>query len=191
MSRGTWFALLPSFPVSQTDAPPARPQFDRFSLSHSIPSRSFFYPSPSFHAPPLPHSHPLSPPSVSLLSPSPLPARSLSQLHFSDALSTYLSDFLSTLRHHPLLESRMLTARASAELDLFTRAWVVLSREGGLVEPRDVLAVVMNIVGHRLVMREPKDEKSMFWGSEVGGLERDWERRKGVEGVVRRVMGEV
>lgn len=40
-------------------------------------------------------------------------------------------------------------------------------------------------------MREAADEKSMFWGSELGALQRREERREGVEGVVRRVAKEV
>ncbi|KPV73102.1 uncharacterized protein RHOBADRAFT_55323 [Rhodotorula graminis WP1] len=39
-----------------------------------------------------------------------------------------------------------------------------------LVLPADVLAVVLSVVGHRLALRRPEDEKSLFWGSEVGAL---------------------
>lgn len=170
----------------------SRHLFDRFSLSHTIPSSSFFRPH-TFTAPPPPPSNPLTPPH---LSPAPIPPRSL-PADFSPPLQSYLSDLLSTLRHHPLLEGRMLTAQATTELVLFTKLWVVLSRgqegqdEKSMVLPRDVVSVIMGVVGHRLKLREARNEKSLFWGSELGALERNERRAKGVEGVVRSVVGEV
>ncbi|ORY44654.1 hypothetical protein BCR35DRAFT_311142 [Leucosporidium creatinivorum] len=175
----------------------SRHLFDRFSLSHTIPSTAFLRPY-TFDAPSPSPSHPLatSPP----LSATPLPPRSL-PADISPALQTYASDLLSTLRHHPLLEGRMLTARATIELALFTKIWVVLSRGGGgqqkkweddsMLLPRDVVNVLMGVVGHRLKLREARDEKSLFWGSEVGALEWNETREKGVEGVIRAVIKEV
>lgn len=174
-----------------------RSQFDHFSLSQTLNARTFHSPSsPPYAAPASPALHPLSPPPAALLSSAPLPPSTLSSLHFSDALTTYAADLLSTLRHHPLLDARMLTARASAELALFVRVWVALSRPAAdlgeaVVGPRDVLAVVMGVVAHRLVMREPREEKSLFWGSDLAALERNALRKNGVEGVVRSVTGEV
>lgn len=173
----------------------SRHLFDRFSLSHTIPSGSFLQPH-SFSAPSPAPSHPLT--TSPHLSPSPLSSRSL-PTDISPALQTYASDLLSTLRHHPLLEGRMLTARATIELALFTKIWVVLSRGDGrkkweddtMLLPRDVVNVLMGVVGHRLKLRESRDEKSLFWGSEVGALELNEAREKGVEGVVRSVIKEV
>ncbi|BGP20633.1 hypothetical protein JCM10213v2_008796 [Rhodosporidiobolus nylandii] len=45
-----------------------------------------------------------------------------------------------------------------------------------LVLPQDVLSVLLAVLGHRLALRKPRNEKSLFWGSERGALE---ERRKG------------
>lgn len=140
--------------------------------------------------------HPLSPAPPALLSSAPISASKLAALHLSDALTTYAADLLSTLRHHPLLDARMLTSRASAELETFVRVWVQLSRPaaGGqdtVVGPKDVLAVVMGVVAHRIIMRDPSEEKSLFWGSDLRSLQRNELRKMGVEGVVRKVMGEV
>ncbi|GAA5853816.1 hypothetical protein JCM9279_001675 [Rhodotorula babjevae] len=67
-----------------------------------------------------------------------------------------------------------------------------------LVLPADVLAVALSVVGHRLALRRPEDEKSLFWGSEVGALrgrrggEEGTERgRLTVEAVVREVVAVV
>lgn len=87
----------------------------------------------------------------------------------------------------------MLTARARSELITLVHAWVETSRglDSGPIVPQDVVSIVIGVVGHRLKMREAADEKSMFWGSELGALQRREERREGVEGVVRRVAKEV
>lgn len=93
----------------------------------------------------------------------------------------------------------MLTARATIELTLFTKIWVVLSRgdarkqwqDDTMLLPRDVVNVLMGVVGHRLKLRESKNEKSLFWGSEVGALELNEARKMGVEGVIRSIIKEV
>lgn len=157
-------------------------QFDRFSLSHTIPAKSFDPPY-AFDAPAL---HPLSAPSAPRVSPVTVPR----DYDLAPALQTYLSDLVSTLRHHPQLEGRMLTARTSIELALYTRIWVALSRgEGSMLLPRDVVAVVMSVVGHRLAMRAPRDEKSVFWGSDIQILRA--QRSGGVAEIVREVVGKV
>ena len=65
-----------------------------------------------------------------------------------------------------------------------------------LVLPADVLAVALAVVGHRLALRLPEDEKSLFWGSEVGALrgrrgEVGERGRVTVEAVVREVVAVV
>ncbi|BGP52092.1 hypothetical protein JCM10450v2_008063 [Rhodotorula kratochvilovae] len=110
--------------------------------------------------------------------------------YIADTLDTYTSDLVSALRHHPQLDGRMLTAVAVRELRLATRVWAALSkgdvlvlRSGSedvddgeerertaadaLVLPADVLAVALSVLGHRLALRRPEDEKSTFWGSEL------------------------
>ncbi|GAA5982805.1 hypothetical protein JCM10908_006796 [Rhodotorula pacifica] len=61
-----------------------------------------------------------------------------------------------------------------------------------VVLPSDVLAVLISVVGHRLAVREPKDEKSLFWGSTAEALEA---RRKAepasVEDLIRQVVAVV
>ncbi|KAM0750911.1 hypothetical protein T439DRAFT_325961 [Meredithblackwellia eburnea MCA 4105] len=184
----------------------SRHLFDRFSLSHTISSRAFSFPSDRFTAPPLPLPHPLAISPPMYISPVPIPTKALSSIFLSDILTTYTADLISTLRHHPLLEGRMLTSKASIELILFVKIWVLLSRmddfllpsssapileqevaDSLLVGPQDVLSVLMAVVGHRLLMRAPQDEKSIFWGSDLAVLEGNPERERGVEGVVRRV----
>ncbi|GAA5997559.1 uncharacterized protein JCM10292_000932 [Rhodotorula paludigena] len=193
----------------------SRHLLDRFTLSHTVPPSAFQ--SSSFHAPPL--SHPLATPAHSLLSPLPLPPSALPS-YISDALDTYVADLVSALRHHPQLDARMLTARAVKELRQLAGVWAALTqsevlklrapgdskgtaadmvgegREGQdariLVLPGDVLAVVLSVLGHRLALRKPRDEKSLFWGSELGALEaRRDERRLRVEEVVRDLVAVV
>lgn len=111
----------------------------------------------------------------------------------------------------------MLTAAAVRELRLLTRVWAALtkgavlslgadpsSRDGDasdvVVLPADVLAVALSVLGHRVALRRPEDEKSVFWGSEVRALRarRDvgegagaGKSRRTVEGVVREVVAVV
>ncbi|BGP43864.1 hypothetical protein JCM10449v2_007921 [Rhodotorula kratochvilovae] len=160
----------------------SRHLLDRFALSCTVPPASLLSAS-RFHAPPL---HPLSSPPRALLAPLPLPEHAL-PAYIADTLDTYTSDLISALRHHPQLDGRMLTAVAVRELRLATRVWAALSKgdvlslssadaekEDGertaadaLVLPADVLAVALFVLGHRLALRRPEDEKSTFWGSEL------------------------
>ncbi|GAA6041430.1 hypothetical protein JCM8097_005247 [Rhodosporidiobolus ruineniae] len=197
---------------------------DHFSLSHTVPPSSLSHPS-RFRAPPPPplHPHPLAPSPHSLLSPLPLPPHAL-PTYLSDTLDTYLSDLLSALRHHPQVEGRMVSSKCRAELEKAVRVWVGLTkgegavrfvppgeddsrseekekemdgegREEPLVLPSDVLAVLLSTVGHRLVLRKPRDEKSLFWGSDRAALEArrrgdagERRKRRTVEEVVREVV---
>lgn len=176
VSRFACFEVVPNL------LPPGA-QFDRFSLSHTIPAASFQAPF-AFDAPSI---HPLSSPSTAYLSPLPL---ANTHNDFVPPLQTYISDLISTLRHHPQLESRMLTARATAELALFTRTWVTLSRGSeSMIVPSDVVAVLISVVGHRIALRAPRNEKSMFWGSNVEMLKRV--KARNVESVVRDIVNKV
>lgn len=93
----------------------------------------------------------------------------------------------------------MVTARATLDLVLFAKLWVVLSRSSGapkwesdmVMLPRDIISILMGVIGHRLKLRDVVDEKSTFWGSEVGALEHNKLRERGVEGVIRTVVSEV
>ncbi|KAM0789829.1 hypothetical protein ACM66B_006677 [Microbotryomycetes sp. NB124-2] len=192
---------------------------DRFTLSHSISPSSITSPS-AFTAPPLApnYSHPLASPTdtsrQALLCLSALPESALPRFS-SPALETYTSDLLSTLRHHPKLESRMLTARARIELERATRVWVALSRgqvfdgvktddkkkskmdkraddEDLLVTPRDVVSVVLSVLGPRISLRDPNKEKSLFWGSDVEAIKQKAVKSPGgVEEIVRSVVAVV
>jgi hypothetical protein len=84
----------------------------------------------------------------------------------------------------------MLTSRSCTELPLFVRIWVSISRGNeSVIVPKDVVAMVLGVLGHRLRMREARDEKSVFWGSELRSVEANEAREGGVEGVVRDVVG--
>ena len=174
----------------------SRHLIDRFSLSHTISADSFLR-EEYFAAPPPPSTHPLSPAKPHLSSRA-LSFHSLPD-NISPSLQAYVSDLISTLRHHPLLEGRMVTARATLDLVLFAKLWVVLSRSSGapkwesdmVMLPRDIISILMGVIGHRLKLRDVVDEKSTFWGSEVGALEHNKLRERGVEGVIRTVVSEV
>ncbi|KAI5481315.1 hypothetical protein MNV49_004937 [Pseudohyphozyma bogoriensis] len=167
----------------------SRHLMDHFSLSHTLTHTSSLSTFP-LHLVPEP---------ASLLVYTSQLLTAAKKLHLSPPLVTYMADLISTLRHHPLLESRMLTAVTTRELELFTRLWVVLSKPQPsklapdvpvpLVLPADVLAMVTSVVGHRLRLRAVEKEKSTFWGSDVVALKeervRDNER---VEDVLRRVI---
>ncbi|GAA5836299.1 hypothetical protein JCM11251_001457 [Rhodosporidiobolus azoricus] len=66
-----------------------------------------------------------------------------------------------------------------------------------LILPADVLAVLLSILGHRLALRKPRDEKSLFWGSDRGALEArrggtvGGKGRRKIEDVVREVVAAV
>ncbi|GAA5939137.1 hypothetical protein JCM1841_003334 [Sporobolomyces salmonicolor] len=189
----------------------SRHLMDRFTLSHMVPPSSLLC-SFRFRAPsiPLAHPHALPPP---LLTPLPLPTSSLPS-YVSDTLDTYISDVISALRHHPLLEGRMLTARTREELGHLVRVWTAISRGGALsfrkedspserknekgkeeeltLLPGDVLAVLLSVLGHRLALRKPKDEKSLFWGADGRALlVRRKMERKTVEDVIRELIAVV
>ncbi|SCV74644.1 BQ2448_7673 [Microbotryum intermedium] len=171
-------------------------QLDRFALSLTIPSGSY-----DFRRPPTTLSHPLSTP---FISPHPFPPSILPST-FSDALVNYQNDLISTLRHHPRLEGRFLTSRASKDLTAILKTWVVIthghhSTQDGpdnnssppMVLPNDVVHVLLPVLGHRLRMKDAKDEKSVSWGSEIRALKRRKGAKEGrVERVIRAVVEEV
>ncbi|KAK4051536.1 hypothetical protein OIV83_002676 [Microbotryomycetes sp. JL201] len=192
---------------------------DRFTFSHTV-SPAFLDSPRAFSAPALPPSfaHPLASLTISrrqaLSSLGALPEAALPSFT-SPALETYISDLLSALRHHPMLESRMLTARSRLELQRTTRIWVALSRGrvfqqvdddrqrepkakeqsleeyNLLVTPKDVVSIVLSVLGHRITLRDPKKEKSLFWGSEVEAIEQRASTIGGVEAIVRQVVSVV
>ncbi|GAA5873006.1 hypothetical protein JCM1840_007293 [Sporobolomyces johnsonii] len=196
----------------------SRHLMDRFTLSHTVPPSSLLS-TFRFRAPSFPPAHPHAPPHP-LLTPLPLPTSSLPS-YVSDALDTYISDLISALRHHPLLEGRMLTARTRDELRHLMRIWTAISRGGGALSlvpsgakddslserknetgkeeeeelmtlPGDVLAVLLSVLGHRVALRKPRDEKSLFWGADGRALlVRRKMERKTVEDVVRELIAVV
>ncbi|KDE07282.1 hypothetical protein MVLG_02502 [Microbotryum lychnidis-dioicae p1A1 Lamole] len=169
---------------------------DQFALSLTIHPDTY-----DFRHPPTHLSHPLSNPPISSL---PFPSTILPST-FSDALINYQNDLISTLRHHPQLDGRFLTARASKDLTTILKTSIVLrqghsvtpnqneerSPPNPIVLPNNVIHVLLPVLGHRLRIRNAKDEKSVFWGSEIGALERRRAREGGVESVIRKVTEEV
>ena len=124
----------------------------------------------------------------------------LREQYVSPSICAYLSDLISTLRHHPLLEGRMITTRSSSDLDTLSRLWSLFSKSSvygtdgsrSAVLPEDVLAVLIGVTAHRLKMRRPDKEKSTFWGSNVEALrQRRFDGKRGVLKSVEDVIREV
>lgn len=152
---------------------------DHFAYSATIDDTSKLYkhassssPSSYHNGPPPTFGHPLA---TTLMSIEPVVSSPPPRL--TADMTTYVLDLVSTIRHHPMLDGRLVTARSKAMLVRFAHTWAVLTRSSSeddadtSIEPKDVLPVLVGVFGHRLRMTDPRNEKSVFWGSDVRALE--------------------
>lgn len=98
-------------------------------------------------------------------------------LYTAPALKTYISDLLSATRHHPLLQSNLITYRCSQKhIITIASAHVRLQaqREAGAqsaveeIRPQDIRDVYAACVRHRLRTRRPDERLARFLGSQAG-----------------------
>ena len=98
-------------------------------------------------------------------------------LYTAPALKTYISDLLSATRHHPLLQSNLITYRCSQKHIIAVASAhvrVLAQREDGAqsvveeVRPQDVRDVYAACVRHRLRTRRPDEPLARFLGSQAG-----------------------
>lgn len=120
-----------------------------------------------------------------------------------EKLDLYLSDLLSATRHHPHLDSVLLTVRCRQDIMVLARAWRVLF---GPVESRldhmldvtdeDMRRVFIKSVQHRLrVLDGPRHEilaSLTYAASGEPGKGAEWDTgRRGVKDIVREIIESV
>lgn len=70
----------------------------------------------------------------------------------------------------------------------------IRKEESELIIPRDVVSILMSVIGHRIKLKELEDEIELFWGgNNVNDLKENEATRKGggVEDIIRSIVGMV